>query len=290
MLIDHLSQQSAPTNSNDFYILVYGSDFGTQTTAQLNSVSIYSQYLNSSTMLIAIPSAIMAQPSSNTLLMINAGTNEESNEFEFDVQYDRANVSTTNAQTGVNLGGEEYVLVNCGDTALQVNGSGFYSGVTQFYIGQNGDETDTQLTNVTFVNDGYCVITFPGSLFTSVFENYKVSAFNPVSIDGNGGGGTANLYFNCIYPSPAISSISPTTIAHTVSSCTITINGTGFYPGCSAALYGKISLNTTFVSNTKITASFPANSISHLIGNNNVSVGNVIPTVGTSNLVPFAIT
>src|SRR3989344_1626324 len=81
-------------------------------------------------------------------------------------------------------------------------------------------------------------------------------------------------------PVPAITGISPSTVAHGSSAITLTVNGSGFIAGSIVYLNGTPRA-TTFNSSTQVTAILPVADLD-VAGTANVTVFNPAPAGGFS--------
>lgn len=88
-------------------------------------------------------------------------------------------------------------------------------------------------------------------------------------------------------PVPALTTLSPSSIAAGSTTFTLTINGSNYVSGASI-LWNGTSLSTNFVSNTQLTTSI-ASSLVASAGTATISVFNPSPGGGTSNSVNFTI-
>ncbi len=88
-------------------------------------------------------------------------------------------------------------------------------------------------------------------------------------------------------PTPAISTISPTSATAGGSAFTLTVNGSNFVSGSVVSWNGS-KLTTTFVSSTQLTASVPATDIA-TAGTAPIQVTNPTPGGGASNTASFTI-
>jgi hypothetical protein len=102
------------------------------------------------------------------------------------------------------------------------------------------------------------------------------------SLAGCGGGGTGSGLGPMPAPNsvPAVSSVTPSSVAAGAPDTTVTISGSGFISSSTANLNGQ-ALKTTFVSGTQLSAVIPAASLS-AGAINNVTVTNPPPGGGTS--------
>ena len=123
-----------------------------------------------------------------------------------------------------------------------------------------------------------------------------VSSFGPPDPNPIALGGKSQLNFSYnsgLYPTPTITSISPTSANSGDPGFTLTVNGTNFFNGTgvdfvnSATSYGN-GLITTYVSQTQLTAPVPASLIT-LPDMFRISVGNPGPNYPTSNNLNFTV-
>ncbi len=90
------------------------------------------------------------------------------------------------------------------------------------------------------------------------------------------------------YPVPAITAISPVSLAATSPAFTLTVTGTGFASGAVVQLDGTAK-PTTFVSATQLTAAIPATDVAS-VGTHTITVVNPTPGGGASNGVTLTVT
>jgi hypothetical protein len=88
------------------------------------------------------------------------------------------------------------------------------------------------------------------------------------------------------YPTPAISSISPTSAWACYPTFTLTVNGSNFFNGATVKWNGT-ALATTFTSSIKLTATVPAGTAP--VGTVSITVDNPAPEVAGSNSKPLVI-
>ncbi len=94
--------------------------------------------------------------------------------------------------------------------------------------------------------------------------------------------------FHTANPAPTLSSLAPSSAQEGGTGFTLTVNGEGFIHGSTIA-WNNVALPTTFVNNTKLTASIAASRIA-AAGQADVTVANPAPGGGTSNTLTFTIT
>jgi hypothetical protein len=146
----------------------------------------------------------------------------------------------------------QWTAVSSDPANLTINGT---NGTTVYYrLSQNDTGAPRTLT-----------ITAGCQIFT--INQSAVSAANPV---------------------PAITAISPTTVAAASPNFTLTVTGSNFAPGATISLSG-VGIPTTYVSATQVTA-VVTTSVIALDGTYNVAVTNPSPGGGTSNTLPLIVT
>jgi hypothetical protein len=128
----------------------------------------------------------------------------------------------------------------------------------------------------TFVDSGTLTTTVPASQLILPTQ-YSVQVFNPDETFSN------TVTFTVL--APGISSLSPTAIPAGSSAFGLTVTGNNFLSG-SQVLFGGMTLATTFVNSTTLTATVPANLIG---GTGQVNVQVMNPGGSSSDGLPFVI-
>jgi photosystem II stability/assembly factor-like uncharacterized protein len=120
---------------------------------------------------------------------------------------------------------------------------------------------------------------------------FMISSFGPPDRNPLALGGETIFhltYNNGLNPSPVITSITPTSANSNDPAISLTVNGTGFFNGATVqffdTLFQTISLTTTFVNSTQVTAVIPSSAIP-FPGTAYVSVANPSPSVPSNDLV-----
>ncbi|MGA8104139.1 MAG: hypothetical protein WB869_18410 [Candidatus Acidiferrales bacterium] len=165
-------------------------------------------------------------------------------------------------------------IAGAGSFALHVTGTGF---VPASEVMVNGVALGTSYTNSTILT-----ATIPGSSLSAI-GTLNVAIFNPQP-----SGGVSNVVLLPVYSTPpGLTTISPTSAAVGVASATLTVTGTGFYPG-SVVYFNGTPLTTTYSSSTTLSASVPSGVLG-LAGVFDVQVFNVGTGGGFSNPLGFAV-
>ncbi len=155
---------------------------------------------------------------------------------------------------------------------LTVNGTNFVSGSV---VRWNGSDRAT-----TYVNDTRLTASIPAADIATA-GSASITVFNPAP-----GGGTSNTAtFSINNPAPTITSLNPSSASVGGAAFILTVNGTGFVSGAVVRWNGS-NRATTYVNNTRLTASIPAADIA-TAGSTSVTVFNPAPGGGTSNAAAF---
>ncbi|MGH9937542.1 MAG: IPT/TIG domain-containing protein, partial [Blastocatellia bacterium] len=158
---------------------------------------------------------------------------------------------------------------------LNVNGSSFVEGAR---VRWNGN-----LRTTTFVSSTKLAAIIPASDIVNP-GTAAVTVVNPAP-----GGGLSNgaLTFTITNGAPTITGVTPNSATAGSSDVTITVSGTGFL-AASKVRFNSAELATVFVSDTQLTATVPASSLT-AGGTASVTAVNPAPGGGTSNPATFTI-
>ncbi|HLG15431.1 MAG TPA: RHS repeat-associated core domain-containing protein [Blastocatellia bacterium] len=160
---------------------------------------------------------------------------------------------------------------------LTVNGSGFISSSV---VRANGSNRTTSIVSATQVTAQILAtdIAAAGSV--------SITVFNPTP--GGGTSNTATLTVTSSNPVPAITNISPPSVAAGGDAFTLTVNGSGFISSSVVRANGS-NRTTTFVNATQMTAQILASDIT-TAGSRSITVFNPSPGGGTSNTATLTVT
>jgi NHL repeat len=154
---------------------------------------------------------------------------------------------------------------------LTVNGSGFLNGATVLWNG-------TALVT-TYVSGNQLTATVPAALIAAP-GNANATIVDP------GGTLSAPLRFIISAATPTIIGLIPNSLTVGGGQFTLTVNGSGFLPGCAVQWNGS-ALSTNYLGSTQITASVPANLVANV---SSTSVAVINPGGTASNYLAFSIT
>ncbi|MBI1737804.1 MAG: hypothetical protein HYR58_00975, partial [Acidobacteria bacterium] len=163
---------------------------------------------------------------------------------------------------------------NSGPTPITVRGNGFTANSV---INWNG----TPLSPTTFTSATQLDASVPNSLLVGG-PPAQVTVVDSVL------GPTNALLVTILNPTPAITSLLPTSVASGGSAFTLTVNGTGFVSGTEVHWDGSPRV-TTFVNSTQVTAQITAADTA-TSGKFQVTAFNPTPGGGTSSSVIFPVT
>jgi hypothetical protein len=166
------------------------------------------------------------------------------------------------------------VLVGANDTKVTITGTGFVPGSTALF--------GATVVPTTFVNSTeLTAILLQTSLATS--GSVPIIVSNPLP----GGGSSSRIAFTIANPTVTVTAVTPSTAIVGASDTSIALTGTGFVSG-SAVSFNGTAIRTTVTSNTALTATVPAASLT-TTGAFPVAVTNPAPGGGVSLPVTFTV-
>jgi hypothetical protein len=165
-------------------------------------------------------------------------------------------------------------LVGTTGPTIVCTGSGF---VARSVVQLDGVELTTS-----FVSDTELRATIPDAKLAAVGTLHVTVGTAPP-----GGGGSAEVDFTVVNPSPAITALSPTSVLLGAADTPLTVTGSSFVTGATIA-FGATQLPTTFGSATSLGTTIPA-SLLATSGQFPVTVTNPLPGGGTSTSIAFTV-
>uniref|UniRef100_Q01Z88 Cell surface receptor IPT/TIG domain protein n=1 Tax=Solibacter usitatus (strain Ellin6076) TaxID=234267 RepID=Q01Z88_SOLUE len=233
--------ESVNAGDPDFTLFVGGSGFvpGAQVFWN-NTIGLVTQYINSATLSAAVPAATYADPAGGQIgiTVKNPGA-AATNSLTLIVHPDPRGTTLSSLDPPQAVtGGPSFTL-----TAI---GSRF---TTQSVIVWQNTPLPT-----TFVDSTKLTTLIPASLIA-----VDASAAITVATPGVTPSGVVRLPI--VTASPTVTSISPASVAMGSAAVTITVTGSGFIPASQVVSLPNLTMTTTYVSFTQLTASVPASSL-----------------------------
>ena len=245
-----LSPASSIQNAAGFTLTLTGTGFvgpadcnGTNCSpsrAVFGTTSLQTTFVSRTQLTAAIPASLLTAAGAFPVTIVNNA--EVSNAVTLTVF--KPPVITSLSPNSASLGAAGFTLT--------VNGTGFIAHSTVIWNGTSLVTTLIGATQLTAV--------VPAALLTAV-DSPSVSVSNGPGIVSN------SLPFQVMTLQPSLTSLSPAASIQNAAGLTLTLTGTGFVGAAdcsgtncspSRAVFGTTSLQTTFVSRTKLTAAVPA--------------------------------
>ncbi len=256
-----VSPSSAAAGSAAFTLTANGTNFVNGSTVQFSGTALSTTFISDTQVIATVTAGLLTAPGTAAVSVMNPGGSTSSAAPFTIVAPTVSSLTPPSAAAG------------SAAFALTVNGTSFVSGSTVQFNG-------TALTT-TFVNSTQVTATVAAALVTTA-GTAGVTVVNP-------GGSTSNAATFMIV-APAISNLTPSSAAAGGPAFTLTVNGTNFVNGSTAAgstvQFNGTALTTTFVSATQLTATVTAGLVT-TPGTASVTVVN--PGGATSNAAAFTI-
>ncbi|MEA2746268.1 MAG: hypothetical protein QOI41_411 [Myxococcales bacterium] len=264
--VTSVSPDKATVGSIGPSIVVAGNNFVPRSIVQLDGAPLATSFVSGTELRATIPTSKLVAVG---VLRISVGTSPPgggaSKEVTFDVQNPTATLTSLSPLS---------VLAGAGPTTLTAAGTGFVPGAKIVY-------GSTDLTT-TFGSSTSLSATIPASLLVSS-GTAPITVVNPPP----GGGTSSAISFTVANPTAAIQAINPTAAFVGSAALSMSVNGSGFVPG-SIVLFNGVTLPTTVVSGSVVTAQVPASSLG-AAGDFPVAVSNPPPGGGVTAPVVFRV-
>jgi uncharacterized protein (TIGR03437 family) len=233
--ITSLSPVSATAGGAAFTLTINGTNFLSGAVVQWNGAALTTTFVSSTQLTAAVPASLIASAGSASITAVNTG-GSASTAATFPINAPTPTI-TGLSPTSATAGGAAFTLT--------VNGTSFLSGAA---VQWNG----TALTT-TFVSSVQLTAAVPANLIASA-GNASITVVNA------GGSASTAAILPINVPTPAITSLSPTSATAGGAAFTLRVNGTSFLTG-AAVQWNGTALTTTFVSSVQLTAAVPASLI-----------------------------
>ncbi len=226
--VSSLSPSTATAGGPAFTLTVTGSGFASGAVVRWNGAPLATTFVSATQLTAAAPASLIATPGTATITVVSSGVTTNSANFTITAALAISSLSPSTATAG----GPAFILT--------VAGAGFESGAI---VQWNRIPLAT-----TFVSSTQLSVTVSAGL---------IAAPGAVPITVVSGGVTSNSIGFTIVGAPAITSLSPSTVAAGGPAFTLTVSGAGFASG-ALVRWNVIPLAATFVSPTQLTVAVPA--------------------------------
>ena len=264
--ITSLSPTSATSGGAAFTLTINGSGFVSSSTVWWNGAQRTAQFVSATQLTASILASDIANSGSASVVVQNPAPGGGSSPA--------ATFGIGNPPPAITSLSPNSAIAGGAALTLTINGTGFLNTSTVWW---NGAQRTTQ-----FVSSTQLTASISASDI-ALAGTASVVVQNPAP----GGGSSPAATFTINNPSPAITSLSPTSATAGGAAFTLTINGTGFV-SASTVWWNGTQRATQYVSATQLTASITANDIASR-GTASVVVQNPAPGGGSSPAASFTI-
>ena len=259
--ISSLNPTSVAAGGPALNLTVNGSRFVPASQVQWNGTAVSTIFVSATQLTALLPA--QPAPATASITVLNPGS-APSNALTFTVTAPATPTISNIAPATATAGGPAFTLT--------VTGSNFIGASIVTWNGTSLPTTFLSSTQLTAQVAASWIAT-PGSA--------SVSVFNPA-----GANDTAPVTFTIVAAgSPALTSLSPSSVIAGSPAFSLTVNGSGFVSGGTVQWNGS-SLATAFVSSTQLTAQVPASDIA-VAGSGRVTILN--PGATASNALTFTV-
>ena len=264
-VVTGLSPASVTAGSSGFTLTVGGANFMVNSSVQWNGSARPTNYVSSTQLTAAITEGDVANAGTATVAVVTPGGTSSPATFTI----------TSPASNPVPaIAGLSPASVAAGSSTftLTVNGTGFVPGSVVQWNGSSRTTayvSPTQLTASIIASD----VASAGAA--------TVTVWNPAPGGGTSAGTSFTINNPGSNPVPAISGLSPTSVAPGSPAFTLTVTGNNFVTA-SLVRWNGSNRTTTYISSTQLTAAIAAADVA-VAGTATVTVSNPTPGGGTSN-------
>ena len=260
--ITSLSPTSTTAGGATFTLTVNGSNFNSGAVVNWNVTALATTFVSSIQLTATVTAGLIAAVGSASIT-VQDPIGGPSSAAQFPITAPTPTITTLSPNSAT-AGGNGFTLT--------VNGTNFLTGAV---VNWNGAPQTT-----TFVNGTQVTAAIPAALIAS-------GGSASITVTNTSGTPLTATALPINIPTPAITSLSPTSATEGGSAFTLTVNGTSFLSGATVSWNGT-ALTTTFVSATQLTAAVPASLIASA-GNMSITVTNAGGTASTATTFPVNI-
>lgn len=264
--INSLSPSTVSAGGTGFTLVVSGTSFVNGSVVRVNNQDRPTDFVSDTTLAAQIPATDLAVAASLTINVFNPGPGGGTS--------GPLTLTVINPVPRITSISPDSAPAGSGGFLLVVNGVNF---VANSVVRFNGVDLPTTLVTASQLN-----AQVPGNLIAGG-GSAPVVVFNPAP-----GGGTSNAAtFSVVNPAPSITSLNPSSVLAAGSGFVLSVNGSGFVNGSIVRVNGA-DRQTTFISGNQLAATILASDIL-ASGVLNITVFNIAPGGGTSNIVPLPV-
>ncbi len=269
-----MSPNAALAGDVAFTITITGTGFINGSTINWNGIALTTTFGSSSQLTAVVPAANIATAGTAAVSVFTPAPGGGTSAA---LLFTISTIIVNNPMPVTTAINPNTAIAGSGAFTLTVTGSNFVTGSV---VNWNGVPLAT-----TFINPTQLTAVVAASNINAA-GTVPVTVFTPLP----GGGTSATQVFTITAnnPLPTLSSLSPNNATAGSASFTLTVNGTNFISG-SAIRWNGVSLTTTYVNATQLTATVPAANIT-TVSTAAITVFTALPGGGTSNSLTFTIT
>jgi uncharacterized repeat protein (TIGR01451 family) len=269
-IITSLNPATAVAGRPELTVTVNGGGFVDESVVEWNGAPLATSFVGSSQLTAVVPAALLAEPGSATITVVNPDPGGTSNGVTFTITAPTITLTPDPLTMVIDSTATMNVTINAAQAADRV------------VMLESLDPAVASVPASVTIVAGNTSAGFTVSSGTATGST-TVSATLPASLGGN----SATATINVENPAPAITTIVPNAAVAGEPAFTLAVNGSGFIPG-SVMRWNGAERPTTFVSSSQLTADIPAADIA-LAGTAEVRVFNLGPGGGLSNAATFTI-
>jgi hypothetical protein len=266
--ITSLAPTSVLLGSSDTVLTVTGAAFVTGASIAFNGTTLPTTLVSATTAKATVPAAQLATSGTYAVTVTNlAPGGGTSSSIAFTVANPTVTVTSVTPST---------LLVDANATSIALVGTGFVAATAVSFNGAT--------ISSTFTDGQHMSATVPASALTNA-GNFPVGVTNPAP----GGGVSTPVQVAVVYPSPTVTSLSPSSVDVGAAPATVTAIGSGYIAGQTSIYFDGVAALTTVADASHASATLTTAQMSpaHTI---QVTVTNPSPGGGTSTpALPFTV-
>jgi hypothetical protein len=268
--ISTLVPSSAASGSPALTLTVSGSDFVAASTVNWNGVALATSYVDASHLSSTVPASDLTAVGTAGVTVFNptpgGGT---SSALTFTINASNPTPTITTLVPSSAASGSPALTLTVSGSSFVAASSVNWKGVT---------------LATSYVDAAHLTATVPASDLTAV-GTASITVFNPSP--GGGTSGALTFTINASNPTPAITTLVPSSAALGSPALTVNVTGSSFV-AASTVKWNGVALATSYVDAAHLTATVPASDLT-AVGTASVTVFNPTPGGGTSSALSFTV-